>query len=249
MRACLYRIGVQRYQEQWEDFARREPYFAVLTDERFLSDRIDDDARRRFFESGEADVAQLLAIAGQVNRGSALDFGCGVGRLALALTRHFESVVGCDVSPAMLDIARRNVPDAHFVSTPSGQFDFVISLIVFQHIPVRDGLDTLTKLLGMLAPGGVAILHFTLRRPGGPLRRFARRIRAAIPLVHRIASRLSGDKRGLPYMQMNEYDEVEIQRRVVDATGAPAVVIPRTEGDIEGALFVINAPRRVETPR
>src|SRR4051812_1141904 len=62
----------------WEELARREPYFSVLTDDRFLSDRIDDAARAAFFATGEADISRLL---GDFRPESALDFGCGVGRL------------------------------------------------------------------------------------------------------------------------------------------------------------------------
>ncbi len=241
-----------RYREDWAALAQREPYFAVLTDPRFLRCNLDENRRREFFASGEADVDRLLATIEQTlgrsfSPRSALDFGCGVGRLTLPLARRVERVAGCDISPDMVAEASRNaaalgVANATFVTSLDdlrGQtFDFIGSLIVFQHIPVREGLDTLSSLLRLLSPGGVAAVHFTLRRPGTLLRRFARTLRGALPFVHRLALRLEGDSRKLPYMQMNAYDPDAIERRIVEGTGARPHVIDRNDGEIEGGLFL-----------
>ncbi|HKO56755.1 MAG TPA: methyltransferase domain-containing protein, partial [Thermoanaerobaculia bacterium] len=180
---------MRRYTDDWDELAQREPYYAVLTEPRFLSGALDDEQRRAFFATGEADVERLLAIAGPAFAPrTALDFGCGVGRLTLALAARAESVTGCDVSPRMLEIARRNAgeaPNVRFVTTlDDAAYDFICSLIVFQHIPVREGLRLFAGLLRRLAPGGVAVIHFSLRRPGGALRRLARRLRAAVPVLH-----------------------------------------------------------------
>jgi len=236
----------ERYREDWSELARREPYFAVLTEPRFLRENLDDGARREFFASGDADVEELLHTIGAAPL-TALDFGCGVGRLTLALARRVEHVVGCDIAQDMVAEARRNaelldIPNAEFVmrldELADRRFDLICSLIVFQHIPVAEGLATLAKLLRLLAPGGVAAIHFTLQRPGSLARRVARRLRGAIPLVHRIAQKLEGDALRLPYMQMNAYDAADIERCFLEHTGARPRVVPRSEGAIEGALFI-----------
>ena len=220
----------------WETLAQREPYFAVLTDERFLRERIDF---AEFYATGEADVAQLFAaikrhLGAPFAPRSALDFGCGVGRLTRALAQHVPDVVGCDAAESMLRLAETAVPNATFTTTlPQRRFDFICSLIVFQHIPVVEGEAIVDRLLALLNDGGVAALHFTFRRPGGALRRLARRIRARVPLVHRVASRLEGDRRGLPYMQMNEYD----RERMLGRFHEP-MLIPTNHGGIEGAIVI-----------
>jgi SAM-dependent methyltransferase len=224
----------------WEELARREPYFAVLTDERFLSDRIDEAARAAFFASGEADVARFL---GDFRPASALDFGCGVGRLTRVLAERVERVVGVDISPTMLEHARRNAPDAVFAAViPDETFDFIVSLIVFQHMPVPDGMGALRGLLARLRPGGRAALQFTMRRRGGAVRRFARAIRARVPLVHRIAARLEGDRRGLPYMQMNEYDLAAVHDEIRRAGCEELAIEPTDHGGIEGAVVLLQRP-------
>ena len=236
-----------RYEDDWDELARREPYFAVLTDRQFLGANLDDDARQAFFASGEADVERLFAdIGDSFQPKTALDFGCGVGRLTFALAQRVDEVVGCDVSPEMIAVARQNVPNASFITSldevRDRRFDFILSLIVFQHIPAEEGLRMLSALLRLLAPGGVAALHFTLRRPGTALRRAARALRGRLPWLHRIAQSWEGDELRLPYMQMNEYDPAEIRRRIAEATGGEPEVIPRREGDIEGAVFLARRP-------
>jgi len=232
--------------EEWEELARRDPYFAILTEERFHSERIDDAALGEFFASGDRDVDALLRHAKRPPR-SALDFGCGAGRLTLALARRVAHVVGVDVSPTMLELAERHretagITNARFVDAiPDERFDFIDSLIVFQHIPVARGEALFGELLRRLNPGGVAAIELSFARPGGALKRLARRVRAASPLVHRIAQRLSGDASGLPYMQMNVYDLSRIRAIVREAGCGEPRLLPTRHGDIEGAIVVTEA--------
>src|SRR5881275_2158340 len=168
-----------RATRDWNTFGETEPYFAVLTHDRFLSEQMSAADREAFFAFGEADIAQK----------SALDFGCGVGRLTKAFVKRVDRVAGVDAAESMLRIARENVPNATFsTAIPDERFDLIVSLLVFQHIPIKRGEALLDELLTHL--NGVAAIHFTFRRPGSFARRVARRIRARVPLVHRIAQRV-----------------------------------------------------------
>ena len=90
--------------DAWEAFGAKDPYYGVLTNEAFRAGVIGDEERRDFFDSGRQHVQKYLAriesLVGPVRRGSALDFGCGVGRLALPLATEagFAHVDGVDVS-------------------------------------------------------------------------------------------------------------------------------------------------------
>ena len=120
--------------------------------------------REAFFAFGEADIAQIFDLI-DIAPKSALDFGCGVGRLTRALAKRVDRVAGVDAAESMLRIARENVPNATFSTTiPDERFDLIVSLLVFQHIPIRRGEALLDELLDHL--DGVAALHFTFRRPG-----------------------------------------------------------------------------------
>src|SRR3984893_8684979 len=95
-----------------EEFIRREPYFTIVTDPRYLSANRTPEAEQEFFRSGERDVAEIYDIARQrvvVNFAPrrVLEYGCGIGRLAVALAGRAEQVTAVDVSPAMLAAARR----------------------------------------------------------------------------------------------------------------------------------------------
>ena len=133
--------------KSWETLGRTDPYYGVLTSERFRSKNLDASARDEFFASGSQSMVDLLknieGKLGPIARGSALDFGCGVGRLVLPLAAElgFESATGVDISPSMLAEARKNADRAglkniEFVvsddglSRLQGTFDFIHSFIV-----------------------------------------------------------------------------------------------------------------------
>lgn len=248
--------------DDWEELARREPYFAVLTSEEFLGAENNADTRTAFFEIGEADVAALVLeitslLGREISLNSSLDFGCGVGRLTLPLARRAARVIACDVAPTMLAHARRNAERAGlhnvtFIEThqlaglSNGEVDFICSLLVLQHIPPRIGYGVIRTLLDLLAPGGVAVLHVMFARPGGRLRRLGRSIRARSRSVHRAISVLRREPLRLPYMQMNEYDEQIVAREIEKSGARLAGRFPRRHGDATGAVLIIEKCRRAE---
>ena len=139
---------------------------------------LEGEERERFYDGGEKQLAQLTAAiedyTGFTLEGRrALDFGCGVGRLALPLAKRCEHVYGLDVSDSILEAADRNakrmglenvewlMPDG--LPQLSGHYDLVVSHFVFQHIPSREGERVFTMLVQGLRPGGAGALHFTLR--------------------------------------------------------------------------------------
>ena len=82
----------------WELVARREPYWGVLSHDRYRSDRFDEVAAAEFWGSGEEHVAAVLAtlrarVCPGFNPTVAVDFGCGVGPLLDPLARRAGRVV------------------------------------------------------------------------------------------------------------------------------------------------------------
>src|SRR5687767_10601498 len=97
----------------WKYFGEKDPYFGVVAIDEMRGDVLVDDARKKFFASGDEHVERLWheleANFHSVQRPRrALDFGCGVGRVAIPLARRCDEVVGIDISSAMIDEARRN---------------------------------------------------------------------------------------------------------------------------------------------
>lgn len=234
-----------RPEDDWEELARREPHFAVLTDEQYRAEHLDEAALARFYASGEADVARLFDLVSQYLGRTfaphdALDFGCGVGRLTRALAQRVGHVVGVDAAPTMLGIARKSSPPnvEYRTDLPGEAVDFACSLIVFQHIPVAQGEAILRNLLQLLRVGGAAALHFTFSRPGGVFKRLGRALRSSSPALHRALQIFQRDTSRLPYMQMNTYDRERLARIVRDCGCREPQFVPFDQAEIGGAILL-----------
>jgi SAM-dependent methyltransferase len=103
---------------------------------------------------------------------SVVDFGCGVGRLLVHFSPVAREVVGLDVSPSMLEEAKRNCDEFGVsnvqlllsddqLSALSGRYDLIHSFIVFQHIPPERGRMIFRQMLPRISAGGVGALHFS----------------------------------------------------------------------------------------
>ena len=129
---------------------------------------------REFMANGEREIALLwhqLAQLGLVpNSGVALDFGCGIGRLTQALARRFGHVIGVDVSPSMIAVAREvnhypNIADyvcnAHpdLRDLPSQSVDFIYSNIVLQHVVPELSIEYLHEFFRLLKPEGILVFQ------------------------------------------------------------------------------------------
>lgn len=202
--------------DNWRLWGEREPYYGVLADPRFRTDSIEAN-RQIFFESGQAFVGHWLAelerCFGALPRGRALDFGCGVGRLTIPLSDHFDTVVGIDISEGMLDEARRNSAGRNIayalsddeLSQAEGTFDLVTSVIVLQHIPVPRGMAILSRLLSRVGPGGGCLVQLSTARNHGWWRELRYRIRHRFPGGQAIMNLLERRAADTPVMEMNEY--------------------------------------------
>ncbi len=73
-------------QKTYEDYGRDDPLYAVLSRKDAKDDKWDVE---EFFADGRREISEAMAHLAQldvaVNKGRAMDFGCGVGRLTQAL--------------------------------------------------------------------------------------------------------------------------------------------------------------------
>ena len=84
--------------DDWERLGQLDPYWAVLGQDAYRRRNMSDDQLARFLESGEAYVEHLWrrcreAFGTSFSPVRALDFGCGVGRVALPMAK-FPSFAG-----------------------------------------------------------------------------------------------------------------------------------------------------------
>jgi 2-polyprenyl-3-methyl-5-hydroxy-6-metoxy-1,4-benzoquinol methylase len=161
-------MNIERAHKIWTELGESDPMWAVLT-------AVDKRGRKwqpeEFFATGREEISRVLRTIREagltVHEGTALDFGCGLGRLSQALAEHFQRVDGVDVSASMIRQAQQfnRRPDQveyHLnVKTdlslfPRDRFDFIYSAIVLQHIPPQDQLRYIAEFMGLLKSGGVA---------------------------------------------------------------------------------------------
>lgn len=151
----------------WEKLARKDPYWAVLTDPDKTENRWEISA---FFATGrqtvETDMRMIAAEAPTMRTERVLDFGCGVGRLSQGLATHFDHVDGVDISATMIDLAREHNQHADRVRYhlnaasdlrifPDHHFDLIYSVITLQHIPAPLIPGYLTEFARVCRPGGL----------------------------------------------------------------------------------------------
>ena len=153
----------------WRHLGATEPYWGVLTQDAYRRDQLDAEALEGFYRSGRDDIDFVANEFDRLGLGAlcatrALDFGCGVGRLTEAMSRRAGQVVGYDISEGMLQVGRERAPEgvSYVSDMPPGPFDWINSLIVFQHIPPQRGLGLMADLLDRLEPGGALSLQLTV---------------------------------------------------------------------------------------
>lgn len=108
-----------------------------------------------------------------------LDFGCGCGSSTMVLARRLPDtrIVGVELLPQSLAIARRRGlhygrPDLEFLQSPDGftlpsglgTFDFIVMNAVFEHLLPDERGRVMAQLWQSLLPGGVLFLQETPNR-------------------------------------------------------------------------------------
>jgi SAM-dependent methyltransferase len=168
-------------QRNWDVLGKEDPFWAILT----AGDKKDNKwDLGEFFASGDREITELMQYLSSVGvecaRGRALDFGCGVGRLTQPLATYFTKVIGIDIAPSM--IAQAQALDrkgrcqfmlnerADLSLFPDGEFDFIYSNIVLQHMRPVYSTAYIREFSRVLAPGGVAVFQLPSknRRPAEP---------------------------------------------------------------------------------
>jgi ubiquinone/menaquinone biosynthesis C-methylase UbiE len=128
----------------------------------------------RLLSLGRIDrVHREMAEWGASNGTRVLDIGCGTGSLALVCVRRGAQVTGIDISPLMLDIARRKVKQAeleHSITLiemsaieldekfEDGSFDTILSSLTFSELSDDEQRFVLRQCQRLLKDGGRLII-------------------------------------------------------------------------------------------
>ena len=206
----------------WDKWGEIDPYFGVLSSDEYHADKLSDESRANFFQSGEEHIGRIVAntrrhLDADFQPARSLDFGCGVGRLVIPLAGLSEKVVGVDVSDHMIAEAtsncqKRQIENVSFVRSNdgltqlNGSFNLIHSCLVLQHIPTKRGMQFIEALLGHLEPGGVVVIQFYYACTAPKLIRSLVKLRYRLPIANAARNLLRGRPLSEPAMQLHTYD-------------------------------------------
>ena len=157
----------EKMKRDWDQRAQHHARFWIAT-ENYHTEEI-------FAQSGE-DTAQALlnAVAGLHQPSwSVLDIGCGIGRVLKPLAKHFQTLVGIDVSAAMIAQSKMWLAEHPHVTTfeTSGvdlrefkdqSFNLVYSYVAFQHMPRPVFDEYLREINRVLLPDGYLAMQIPM---------------------------------------------------------------------------------------
>lgn len=145
--------------------ATRAAYDSVAADyTMLLADALDTNP---FDRAVLALYAELVRGATPSDAARVVEIGCGPGRITAYLAGLGLDMLGIDLSPAMIEQARRCHPDLDFqvgqmtaLDLPPGEAAGLVAWYSLIHIPPDEHPAVLTGFRRVLAPGGHLLLAF-----------------------------------------------------------------------------------------
>jgi len=171
-------MSIKDLKRDWEDLAELDPYWSILSvqDRKFGNWDVDE-----FFITGQQDIDRILNQASKLGHPlkheSALDFGCGVGRLTRALAKKFKHCYGVDISENMIKKAIKLNSSFHnckFITNDKEDlkifqdnfFDLIYSNIVLQHMPTSNMIKLyISEFVRILNKKGLLIFQLPSNIP------------------------------------------------------------------------------------
>ena len=237
----------------WEYYGKIDPYYAVVTLDQYRQENLTSVARSEFFRLGQEQISDLWKEIETHFRPCfhpkrSLDFGCGVGRLAVPIAQRSASLAAVDVSMGMLQEAKRNCEffqceNVRFLQTDKlleteDKFDFIHSFIVFQHIRNDIGIRLLENIIRRLDTGGIGALHFAYSQSKGDRESIFSRVYKNVPLLYWVRNRLKGG-RDEPIIPVYTYDLNRVLRILQD-NNCHNVKLHFTDHAILGVLLIFE---------
>jgi SAM-dependent methyltransferase len=183
----------------WEHWGRFDPLYGVASISGRERGGTNPWTEADFYATGATEWAEMAPTwsryAGSL-AGTVVEIGCGAGRLSRQLAATFPKLVGLDVSPDQLELARAAVAQTPAATEfrlatgarlpcANGEADAIFSTHVFQHLPPKLVESLLIDCGRVLAPGGTLMLHIPIpgtNLAGTQLADIVRRLKRAAPV-------------------------------------------------------------------
>lgn len=118
------------------------------------------------------DRALLNGFADLIGAGPLADVGCGPGHVTRFLAARHAEVIGIDLSPGMIGVARQRAPGLSFavgsmlrLPAASGSWAGAIALYSIIHLTARERTAAFGELARAVRPGGWLLVAFHIDSP------------------------------------------------------------------------------------
>ena len=156
---------IKSSKKRWQSLAEKDSKYVVWTEKEKIND---EDFRNSgkmdysYFVKNDPILQEKLKF---LKKDSALEIGCGMGRVSEFLADDFDSVYGVDISGKMIEEAKKRLShnkyhffegDGMILPINSGSINLIISHAVFQHMPNYDVVQSnFREAFRVLKPGGL----------------------------------------------------------------------------------------------
>lgn len=113
------------------------------------------------------DRALLACVADLAASGVLADVGCGPGHVTRLLAEHHSNVIGVDLSPGMIAVARDRAPSLDFrvasmldLPATNGEWSGIVALYSIIHLSAFERATACREFARVLAPGGWLLVAF-----------------------------------------------------------------------------------------
>jgi len=223
---------LERVRRQWTTLGEADPLWAILTQPDKRGGAWEHSA---FFETGVSEINASITKAqgfGPVHFGTAVDFGCGVGRLSQALAKHFERVVGVDISTSMINAAvgLNRCPErceylhnltADLAVLADASADLVYSSITLQHMIPALAHQYIAEFFRVARSGAQVIFQL----PSQPSSNTLQRLKTVLPI--RLTNLLWRLRTRSPEAIESYYTPEASVRRLVEQSGGTVALVER----------------------
>ncbi len=195
---------------------------------------------------------RAVSLSGAGPGGRILDVATGTGKVAADLNRHVQpggSVLGIDISPGMIGVARRRFPDrpgltfmvGDALALPTDDASFDAATIAFGMRNLPDYAKGFAEMVRSVRPGGRVVCLEIARPRSRPARVLQLWFDRVVPLVGRVAGQ--GGAYGYLVRSVRGYPDPERIAEIMRDVGLESVSWQPMSGGIV-TLHVGTVPER-----
>jgi ubiquinone/menaquinone biosynthesis C-methylase UbiE len=186
-------MNFKELEKNWTDFGKHNHMWAICTENK-------NWGKSDFFKTGTNEINDLFDYLSSnkiyFTKNTAVDFGCGIGRLTQALSEKFRKVIGIDISKPMIDKAnqyadQQKLANCNFVLNKnndlsileSNSMNFIYTYNVLQHMQPSYAKKYIEEFLRIINSDGVICFQLPSKLRISKIQSFDVKIRQIVKII------------------------------------------------------------------